>query len=75
MRNAIVKMPTQRSIGEHRQVLRMAVRQLDRAEIHLTAVAYMDLGDHEVDRTVSRLRADINGLRRYLTERRDSMSD
>jgi hypothetical protein len=73
MRNAIVKLPTQRSIGEHRQVLRAAVRQLDRAEIYLAAVTYMDLGDQPVDRTLSRLRADLAGLRRYLVERRDGM--
>jgi hypothetical protein len=52
-------------------VLRAAVRQLDRAEIYLAAVSHMDLGDHAVDRTVSRLRADLDGLRRYLIERRD----
>jgi hypothetical protein len=75
MRNAIVKMPTQRSIGEHRQVLRAAVRQLDRAEIYLAAVTYMDLGDDAVDRTVSRLRADVGGLRRHLIECRDRMRD
>jgi hypothetical protein len=73
MRNAIVKLPTQRSIGEHRQVLRAAVRQLDRAEIYLAAVTYMDLGDQRVDRTLSRLRADLDGLRRHLVERRDGM--
>ena len=73
MRNAIVKLPTQRSIGERRQVLRAAVRQLDRAEIYLAAVTYMDLGDQAVDRTLSRVRADLDGLRRYLTERRDGI--
>ena len=73
MRNAIVKLPTQRSIGEHRQVLRAAVRQLDRAEIYLAAVTYMDLGDQEVDRTVGRVRADLDGLRRYLIARRDGI--
>ncbi|HVC75729.1 MAG TPA: hypothetical protein VND96_04345 [Candidatus Micrarchaeaceae archaeon] len=75
MRNAIVKMPTQRSIGEHRQVLGAAVRQLDRAEIYLAAVAYMDLGDHAVDLTVNRLRSDVDGIRRYLIDRRDVMRD
>jgi hypothetical protein len=73
MRNAIVKLPTQRSIGEHRQVLRAAVRQLDRAEIYLAVVTYMDLGDQEVDRTVGRARADLDGLRRYLIARRDGI--
>jgi hypothetical protein len=73
MRNAIVKLPTQRSIGEHRQVLRAAVRQLDRADIYLAAVTFMDLGDQAVDRTLSRVRADLDGLHRYLTERRDGI--
>jgi hypothetical protein len=73
MRNAIVKMPTQRSVGEHRQVLRAAVRQLDRAEIYLAAVSYMDLGDPAVDQAVRRLRADLDGLRRSLVERRDGI--
>jgi hypothetical protein len=75
MRNAIVTMPAQRSIGEQRQVLRAAARQLDRAEIYLAAVAYMDLGDHAVDRTVNRLRAEVDGLRRHLVELRDGMRD
>jgi hypothetical protein len=73
MRNAIVKLPTQRSIGEHRQVLRAAVRQLDRAEIYLAAVTYMDLGDGEIDRTISRLRAELDGVRRHLIARRDGI--
>jgi hypothetical protein len=73
MRNAIVKLPTQRSIGEHRQVLGAAIRQLDRAEIYLAAVTYMDLTDQEVDRTLGRLRADLDGLRRNLIARRDGI--
>ena len=73
MRSAIVKLPTQRSIGERRQVLRAAVRQLDRAEIYLAAVTCMDLGDQAVDRTLSRLRADLDGLRRHLIARRDGI--
>jgi hypothetical protein len=73
MRSAIVKLPTQRSIGERCQVLMAAVRQLDRAEIYLAAATYMDLGDQEVDRTLGRLRADLDGLRRYLIARRDGI--
>jgi acyl-CoA reductase-like NAD-dependent aldehyde dehydrogenase len=71
MRNAIIKLPTQRSIGERRQVLRAAVRQLDRAETYLAAITYMDLGDPSVERATSRLRADLDGIRRYLVEQRD----
>jgi hypothetical protein len=73
MRNAIVKMPTQRSVSEHRQVLRSAVRQLDRAEVYLAAVTYMDLGDPAVDGTLSRMRSELDGLRRYLIDRRDGI--
>ncbi len=38
MRNAILRMPAQRTSNEQRQVLRAAIRQLDRAEIHLAAL-------------------------------------
>jgi hypothetical protein len=71
MRNAIVSLPTQRSIGERRQLLRSAVLQLARVEMYLAAVTYMDLGDKAVDRTIGQLRAEVDGLRRYLIERRD----
>jgi hypothetical protein len=73
VRNAIVKLPTRCLVGEHRRVPRAAIRQLDRADIYLAAATYMDLGDRAVDRTLSRARADLDGLRRYLTERRDGI--
>lgn len=41
MRNAIVQLPDARTTNERRQVLRAAMRQLERAEIYLAAVAYM----------------------------------
>ncbi|HEY8816003.1 MAG TPA: hypothetical protein VIP57_12965 [Candidatus Dormibacteraeota bacterium] len=71
MRNAIVNLPTDRSIQERRQALRAAVRQLDSAELYLAAVTYMDLADQSVDRAVGRLRADLDALRRYLADQRD----
>jgi acyl-CoA reductase-like NAD-dependent aldehyde dehydrogenase len=70
MRSAIVKLPEQRSLGERRQVLRAAARQLDRAEIYLAAVAFMDLGDQAAVRAIAQLRADLDGLRRHLSEQR-----
>ena len=70
MRNAIVQLPNQRTIGERRQVLRAAIRQLERAEIYLAAVSFMDLGDRDAERALSQLRADLDGLRRYLGEQR-----
>src|SRR5450759_3631855 len=50
MRNAIVQLPAQRTAGEQRQVLRAAIRQLERAEVYLAAIAYMDLDDREAQR-------------------------
>ena len=47
MRNAIVKLPEQRSPGERRQVLRAAV-QPERARCTPAAVAYMDIGDRRL---------------------------
>ena len=73
MRNAMVKVPNERSIAEHRQALRAAIRQLESAELYLAAVIYMDLRDRSVDRVASRLRSDLDGLRRYLVERLDAM--
>jgi hypothetical protein len=66
-------MPDQRSENEHRQVLRAALRQLDRAEIYLAAVAYMDLGDAAAARAVTKLRADLRGLHRHLAETKSAI--
>jgi hypothetical protein len=66
-------MPDQRSDNEHRQVLRAALRQLDRADIYLAAIGYMDLGDPAVGRAVTRLRADLRGLHRHLAETRSAI--
>lgn len=70
MRNAIVQLPAQRTAGEQRQVLRAAIRQLERAEVYLAAIAYMDLDDREAQRAVNQLRADVESLRRHLSDRR-----
>jgi hypothetical protein len=70
MRNAIVQLPAQRTTGEQRQVLRAAIRQLERAEVYLAAIAYMDIGDREAQRAVNQLRADVESLRRHLSDQR-----
>jgi hypothetical protein len=70
MRNAILRMPDQRSENEQRLVLLAAIRQLERAEIYLAAVAYMDLGDPAAGRALTKLRADLYGLRRHLGDNR-----
>jgi hypothetical protein len=75
MRNAILQLPETRSTGERRQVLRAAMRQLERAEIYLAAVAYMDLDDRQAGRSLNQLRADVESLRRYIAERRNQASE
>jgi hypothetical protein len=70
MRNAILQMPSQRTPNEQRQVLRAAIRQLDRAETYLAAVAYMDLDDRPAQRAIARLRTDVDALKRHLAELR-----
>jgi hypothetical protein len=75
MRNAIVQMPDQRTVNERRQVLRAAIRQLERAEIYVAAVAYMDLGDRTADRAISQLRTNLESLRTYLSQERSGIRD
>jgi hypothetical protein len=75
MRNAIVQLPDQRTTGERRQVLRAAIRQLERADIYLAAVMYMDIDDRPAERALSQLRADLDALRRHLGEQRVHISN
>jgi hypothetical protein len=70
VRNAVLQLPDTRTANERRQVLRAAIRQLERAEIYLAAVSYMQLEDREAQRAVARLRTDVESLRRYLAEQR-----
>jgi hypothetical protein len=71
MRNAILRLPEARTAAERRQVLRAAIRQLERADLYLAAVAYMDLGDREAQRALNQARGDLAKLGRYLGERRN----
>jgi hypothetical protein len=75
MRNAIVQLPAQRTAGERRQVLRAAIRQLERADIYLAAVAHMELDDSAGDRSLNQLRSDLDVLRRHLSEQRVKIRD
>jgi len=70
MRNAVQQMPEQKTALEHRQALRAAIRQLERADLYLAAVSHMDLGDTETDSSTRTLRFDLARLRRHLTEQR-----
>jgi len=75
MRSAILQLPDSRTAGERRQVLRAAIRQLERAEIYLAAVAYMELDDRETQRAINKLRADVDGLRRSLIDQRSEIRE
>jgi hypothetical protein len=66
VRNAILQLPEQRTTNEQRQVRRAAIRQLDRAEIYLAAVSYMQLDDRAAQRSIRQLHADVEGLKRHL---------
>ncbi|HWO43975.1 MAG TPA: hypothetical protein VNO87_00065 [Methylomirabilota bacterium] len=75
MRSAILQLPSRRNANERRQVLRAAIRQLDRAEIYLAAVAYMDIDDRAAQRSVRQLRSDLNSLKGHLAELRAETKD
>lgn len=70
MRSAIVQLPNTRSASEQRLVLRSAIRQLERADLYLAAVAAMEMDDREGRRALNQVRTDLESLRRYLAERR-----
>jgi acyl-CoA reductase-like NAD-dependent aldehyde dehydrogenase len=75
MRNAVLQLPEARTSNERRQVLRAAIRQLERAEIYLAAVEYMELDDRASQQAVRKLRADADGLRRHLGEERNRITE
>lgn len=75
MRNAIVQLPDSRTANERRQVLRAAIRQLERAEIYLAAVAYMELDDRGAQRAVNQLRSDVGSLKQHLAEQRTEIRE
>ncbi len=75
MRNAILRIPDQRTAGEPRRVLRSAIRHLDRAELYISAATFMDLGDPVAERALGKLRSEVESLRHYLTNARAATSD
>jgi plasmid stabilization system protein ParE len=75
MRNAILHLPDTRTAKESSGVLRTAGRQLERADLYLAAVAYMDLDDREAQRALNRLRTDLESLRRHLGAGRNEVSE
>lgn len=75
MRAAVVQLPSTRTVRDSRQVLRAAMRQLERAEIYFDATSAMQLDDREARRALDQLRADTAALRRYLGERRNALPE
>lgn len=53
-----------------RKNLRIAIRQLERAQLYLNAVDALDLEDDEVEKYVRDMVGRLRALRRYLAERR-----
>jgi ABC-type phosphate transport system auxiliary subunit len=74
VRNAIVRLPEHRTDSETRRVLRAAIRQLERADVYLAAVEYMDLDDRAAGKALTAIRADVEGLRRHLADERARMA-
>lgn len=75
MRAAVLQLPSARTAGERRKVLRAAIRQVDRAELYLDAVEYMDLDDREATRALGQLRSDLRSLSAYLARLRSAESE
>jgi hypothetical protein len=67
----VLQLPQTRTAKQRRNVLGAAMRQLERADLYLAAVAYMDLGDREAQRALNQVRTDLASLGRYLGERRN----
>ena len=75
MRNALVQRPERRSPAETRTALRIAIRQLERADLYLASVASMELGDDEAEESVDCLREDLEVLRRHLVDERARLAE
>jgi hypothetical protein len=75
MRSAILQLPDRRTAQEQRRVLRAAIRQLDRAEIYVAAVGYMELDDRAAQRAIMRIRGELASLKQHLSALRVSAID
>jgi hypothetical protein len=51
------------------------MRQLERAELYLAAVAYMELDDRAARRAINQLRADTEALRLHLGQLRGALKE
>jgi len=68
MRNAVLQNQELRTESEQRRVLRIAVRQLERADLYLAAVCALELPEAEA--AIDAVRDDVEELRRHLIDAR-----
>ena len=55
---------------QRRKNLRIAIRQVERAELYLAAVDSLNLEDDEAERSVREIVEHLRGLARYLSSKR-----
>lgn len=53
--------------------MRAAIRQLERADLYLSAAGFMAIDDAAAGRALRRLRADLDRLRSHLVEARSAL--
>ncbi len=72
MRNAVLQKQERRTESERRTVLRVAVRQLERADLYLAAVCALELP--EAEDAIDALRDDLEDLRHQLIDARTRLA-
>jgi hypothetical protein len=73
MRNAVLQKQERRTESERRTVLRIAVRQLERADLYLAAVCALELPEAEA--AIDSLRDDLEDLRHHLIDARTRLAE
>ena len=68
MRNEVIRMPDPRAAGEQLRLRRIAIRQLERADLYLGAVAGLDMADDGAVGAIDQIREDLETLRRRLLD-------
>ena len=61
-----------RADSYQRKNLRIAIRQLERAELYLNAVDALDLEDDQVEKHLRDMVGRLRAVRRYLAEKRQT---
>ena len=70
MRSAVLQLGRPAKAADRRAVARAAIRQLERADIYLAAVAAMEFGDVAAQRALRQVRHELDGLRHHLADSR-----